>query len=61
MDQVLTEVKERDDRDMNRADAPLRPADDAIMHLDTSDLLPSLSIDEAVAKALIELIEAKRG
>ena len=40
---------------MNRADAPLCPADDA-MYLDTTDL----SIDEAVAKA-IELIEAKRG
>jgi len=55
LDQVLAEVKERDDRDMNRADAPLRPADDS-MHLDTTEL----SIDKAVAKA-IELIEAKRG
>ena len=55
LDQVLAEVKERDDRDMNRADAPLRPADDAI-HLDTTEL----SIEKAVAKA-IELIEAKRG
>ena len=55
LDQVLAEVKERDDRDMNRADAPLRPADDA-MHLDTTEL----SIDEAIAKA-IELIDAKRG
>ena len=55
LDQVLAEVKERDDRDMNRADAPLRPADDA-MHLDTTEF----SIDEAVAEA-IELIEAKRG
>jgi cytidylate kinase len=54
-DQVLAEVKERDDRDMNRADAPLRLAEDA-MHLDTTEL----SIDEAVAKA-IELINAKRG
>jgi cytidylate kinase len=55
LDQVLAEVKERDERDMNRADAPLRPADDAT-HLDTT----TLSIDEAVAKA-IELIDAKRG
>ncbi len=54
-DQVLAEVKERDDRDMNRADAPLRLAEDA-MHLDTTEL----SIDEAVSKA-IELINAKRG
>ena len=47
LDQVLAEVKERDDRDMNRADAPLRPADDA-MHLDTTEL----SIEEAVAEAI---------
>lgn len=44
--QVLAEVKERDARDMGRADAPLKPAGDALI-LDTSDL----SIDEAVAKA----------
>jgi len=44
---VLADVKARDDRDMNRADAPLRPADDAVL-IDTS----KLSIDEAVAKAV---------
>lgn len=44
--EVLAQVKERDERDMNRADAPLKPAADAIM-IDTSDL----SIEEAVAKA----------
>ena len=44
---VLTQVKERDARDMGRADAPLRPATDAVL-IDTS----ALSIDEAVAKAL---------
>ncbi len=44
--EVLAQVKERDDRDMNRADAPLRPAVDAIL-IDTSDL----SIDAAVALA----------
>ncbi|WP_339115000.1 d(CMP) kinase [Thioclava sp. GXIMD2076] len=53
--QVLAEVRERDERDMNRADAPLRPAPDAHL-LDTSEL----SIDEAVAQA-IDLIAAKRG
>jgi len=53
LDQVLAEVKERDERDMNRADAPLRSADDA-MHLDTTEL----SIDEAVAKA-IKVIQIK--
>ena len=43
---VLAEVQERDARDMGRADAPLRPADDALI-LDTSDL----SIEDAVAQA----------
>ncbi|WP_194097999.1 (d)CMP kinase [Marivivens aquimaris] len=51
--QVLAEVKERDDRDMNRADAPLKPADDAVL-VDTSDL----SIEEAVAAA-VAAIKAK--
>lgn len=44
--EVLAQVRERDDRDMNRADAPLKPAADAIL-IDTSDL----SIDAAVALA----------
>ncbi|MCL7404783.1 MAG: (d)CMP kinase [Marivivens sp.] len=45
--QVLAEVRERDDRDMNRADAPLKPADDALL-IDTSDL----SIDDAIVAAV---------
>lgn len=53
--QVLAQVRERDDRDMNRADAPLRPAEDALV-LDTSDL----SIEEAVARAC-EAISQKLG
>ena len=44
---VLAEVIERDNRDMNRADAPLKPAPDALM-IDTSDL----NIDQAVAAAI---------
>ncbi len=44
--EVLEQVRARDARDMGRADAPLKPADDAVM-LDTSDL----SIDAAVAQA----------
>jgi len=55
LEQAVAAAKERDDRAMNRAEAPLRPPDDAT-HLDTTDL----RIDKAVAKA-IELIEAKRG
>jgi len=52
---VLAEVKERDARDMNRADAPLKPAADAMV-LDTSEM----SIDEAVAAAIAQ-IETLRG
>lgn len=53
-DQVLTDIRARDERDSSRSTAPLRPADDAAL-LDTS----FLSIDEAVAKA-IALVEARR-
>ena len=49
--QVLAEVRERDERDMNRADAPLRPAEDAVI-IDTSDL----SIDEAADRACAEVL-----
>jgi cytidylate kinase len=44
--QVLAEVIERDQRDMTRAEAPLRPAADAVV-IDTSDL----TIDQAIALA----------
>ena len=44
--QVLAEVIERDQRDMNRAEAPLRPSADAVV-IDTSDL----TIDQAIAWA----------
>jgi len=46
-DRVLAEVRERDARDMGRADAPLRPAADAVV-LDTSDI----GVEEAVARAI---------
>lgn len=50
---VLAEVKERDARDMGRADAPLRAAADAVV-IDTSDM----GIDEAVARAaaVVEMV-----
>ncbi len=44
---VLDQVRARDARDMDRADAPLRPAEDALI-LDTTDL----DIDTAIARAL---------
>jgi cytidylate kinase len=54
-EQVLADVKLRDARDMERAEAPLKPARDATV-IDTSDL----SIDQAVARA-IEAVTARRG
>jgi cytidylate kinase len=44
--QVLAEVVERDARDMGRADAPLRAAEDAVV-IDTS----LMGVDEAVEAA----------
>ncbi len=52
--EVLADVRERDARDMNRADAPLRPAEDALV-LDTSEM----GVDAAV-QAACDLIAARR-
>ena len=52
-EKVLHDVAERDERDMNRKIAPLRPADDAVM-LDTSELDLQGSID-----AVVEIIRQK--
>lgn len=52
-DHLLREIQERDDRDRNRAVAPLRPADGALV-LDST----TLSIGEVVDQAL-EYIESK--
>lgn len=53
-DEVLSDLRARDARDSARADAPLKPADDAVT-LDTSEM----DIETAVARA-IELIERAR-
>ena len=45
--QVIEDVRARDARDMERAEAPLRPAEDSVQ-IDTSDL----NIEEAVAVAI---------
>ena len=52
-EQVIKDMKERDERDSNRSVAPLVPADDALV-IDTS----SLNADEVFAKA-ISFIEQK--
>lgn len=51
-EEVLADVQTRDARDMGRADAPLKPAQDAV-EIDTS----SLSIKDAVAQT-VAVIEA---
>jgi cytidylate kinase len=53
---VLAEVRERDARDMGRADAPLRAAADAVM-LDTSEM----GVDEAVARSISAVQAALAG
>ncbi|MEZ5754949.1 MAG: d(CMP) kinase [Paracoccaceae bacterium] len=50
---VLAEVRERDARDMGRADAPLRAAADAVV-LDTSEM----TVEEAVARA-VSIVQAR--
>lgn len=52
-DDVLADVKARDERDSTRKDAPMKPADDAII-LDTSDW----GIEEVFAKT-VAIIEEK--
>lgn len=52
MEQMHADIVKRDDRDMNRAAAPLRPADDAYL-LDTTDL----DIESAY-QAAVRIVEA---
>ncbi|RUO79280.1 (d)CMP kinase [Pseudidiomarina taiwanensis] len=47
IDELITEIKARDERDMNRAVAPLIPADDAL-YIDSTEM----SIDAVVDKIL---------
>jgi cytidylate kinase len=51
---VLADVKERDARDMARAEAPLKPAEDAAL-IDTSEMAI-----EAAVQAAIAAVEAQR-
>lgn len=51
---VLLQLRERDARDSQRKDAPMKPADDAIW-IDTTRMTP----DECLAKA-VEVVEGKR-
>ncbi len=53
---VLAEVRERDARDMGRADAPLRAAADAVV-LDTSEM----TVEAAVARAIAVVEQTLEG
>lgn len=52
--EMLVQLQERDRRDSDRAAAPLRPADDAVV-LDTS----TLSVDQAIALAIETVRKAR--
>ena len=52
-DEVLADVKARDERDMNRAVAPMRPAADAVI-LDTSH-----DTIEDVLRRAVEIIDSR--
>ncbi|MBX5476317.1 MAG: (d)CMP kinase [Clostridia bacterium] len=55
LDEVLAEVRERDEADMNRAVSPLRKAEDAVV-IDTT----GISVEEALRRVLAH-IEARWG
>lgn len=57
LEQILTELKSRDERDRTRSVSPLKPADDAIL-IDTSDLSVEAVLEqvcEAVAEAGLDI------
>lgn len=54
LEDIEADILRRDERDSNRADAPLKPADDAII-LDTTDM----TREQALAAAIVA-VEAKR-
>ncbi|MBE3591105.1 MAG: (d)CMP kinase [Firmicutes bacterium] len=55
LEEVLAEVRERDEADMNRAVSPLRKAEDAVV-IDTT----GITVEEALRRVLA-IIEARRG
>lgn len=50
MDDLLRDLRERDERDSRRAVAPLRKEDDAVL-LDTSDMTVDQAVDFVMAEA----------
>lgn len=53
-DAILVDIRRRDERDMSRASAPLKPAEDALI-LDTTHLDA-----DAAFRAALELVEGRR-
>ncbi len=56
--EILADIRRRDERDMGRADSPLKPAADAHL-LDTSDM--SIEAAFRAARAIVDGVLAKRG
>ena len=54
---ILADIERRDERDMGRADSPLRPAADAHL-LDTSEM--SIEAAFQAARAIVDDVVAKR-
>ena len=54
-EEILRDLRARDERDRNRADSPLKPAPDAVL-LDSTDM----TLDDAVAAAEA-IVESKVG
>ncbi len=52
---ILADIRRRDERDASRADSPMRPADDAVL-LDTSEMTIEAAFDAAR-----RIVEAARG
>ncbi|MBR3370246.1 MAG: (d)CMP kinase [Rhodobacteraceae bacterium] len=57
-DDVLRQVRERDTRDMGRADAPLRPASDAVI-LDTTEMSIAQAVDAAKASIAAKIAQTQ--
>jgi cytidylate kinase len=55
-DDVLADIRLRDERDAGRADSPMRPADDAVL-LDTTELSISAAAD--AARRIVEAARAR--
>ncbi|MCR5857334.1 (d)CMP kinase [Mesorhizobium sp. J428] len=56
--EILADIRRRDERDMGRADSPLKPAADAHL-LDTSDM--SIEAAFRAARAIVDGVLVKRG